>query len=278
MPEVWQVPQGSAENRLIAIVDGCGLPIAYDGTELLSYRVWPGGNLSTVLTGTPEWVTPSAGSTLVRLTEAQTAGLAVGQYRIQCSLQDLVSTWVYYDAVVAITSIPGAGTALPVYCSLQDMTDLCGWIEDLADLSRDEAGFARQRGKAREWWDGLLLRAYKGGGASQVGPGGYFMNTWAYRGTLLQSDWLRQLLANGALITTGAVGGQVRRANAYYALAAVCRQQIGRGDARNYQQLAAFFQSSAWSEAASCVCEIDVNGDGIGEIPIVLANTNTRYT
>jgi hypothetical protein len=146
------------------------------------------------------------------------------------------------------------------------------WLQDLADQLTDLAGFANARGAARDWLDNLIIRSYRGGGASAVGHAGYWMNTWANRGSLLPSQYLIGLLnppTNGLIVRP-----KTKRIVAFYAISEVCRGQTED----KFQKLASFYMRRAHSEAAGYFAEVDTNADGIGEICVPLIYTNTRYT
>ncbi len=264
----------------VTIVDSTGAAITtYTGSEPLSATVWAGDDQAPLFSPTVSWVSAAAGTTNIAIASAQTLGMTPGKYRVLASLTDSTGAKrCFYEAVLDLTYAPGSATPRPTYIAFADLRPHAAWIEDLQDELEDQTGFAEQRALARDWLDGMIIRNYHGGGASQVGPNGYWMNTWAMRGTLLTSQFLLELLNGGGLILSNPSGAQVKRACANYALGKICRGQLGRGTERNYAALARWFETSARSEVTSLIVEIDTNGDGIGEIPITLTNTMTRYT
>ncbi len=62
---------------------------------------------------------------------------------------------------------------------------------------------------------------------------------------------------------------------AYYALSRICESLITK--AGQYVSLASRFRFEAESLLASSTIEIDVNGDGFGEVPINFSSTNTLW-
>ena len=76
--------------------------------------------------------------------------------------------------------------------------------------------------------------------------------------------------ANQLLVTP-----RIKNVCAYYALSRICESMITKGGM--YAMLAARYRLEAESLLASTTVEIDVNGDGFGEVPINFSSTNTLW-
>jgi hypothetical protein len=284
-------PIGTDRDYQITLQDDQGKTITtFTGGEPLTAVLWPGENLPVSATLAASWITPASGTVKLTISAAAIAGMTAGIYRVRVDINVSGRIFPVFNGTIELEASPGTATAPAVYCSLQDMLDHASWLEDLQDQTAHLAGFAKQRGMARDWMDNIILRSYQGGGASSVGPGGYWMNTWANRGSLLRSTFLTELLASGPVTPSGGTGlivgptltnggnPKIIRATAKYAISEVCRAQIRSGAKNDYMKLAGYFYQDAQAEAATTVAEICINGDGWGEIPIPLSVTNTRYT
>ena len=140
----------------------------------------------------------------------------------------------------------------------------------VADLGADQTGFAEQRADAREWFDGLLLAAYQGGGQSQAFEG---VPTWG-RSSLLSDPWLAGILAAGGLVLAGPRGRKAVKANVYHALAQVFRTKLAPGD--KYAIYGDLYARKASKEAKTLIAEVDTNADGVADLALPLCVSNTR--
>lgn len=68
---------------------------------------------------------------------------------------------------------------------------------------------------------------------------------------------------------------RVKKVCAYYALSLICESMLTTN--AQYVAMAARFRSTAQTLACATVFEIDVNGDGYGEVPINMSSTNTLW-
>lgn len=271
--EVWPVVQGSRESRTVPVTDSSGAVIAYAGTETLSAVLWAGNDQPPLLTLSDAWLNAGLGTTTVELTEAQSTGLAVGQYQLVCSVTDDAGTWVYFRAVIAILPAPAAAVTRPTYITVADLRKVCAWIEDIQDPDTQEFGFLDQCADARDWLDECILRAYRGGNINLLGYHGLALDAWytgGARRTALTNIWLKEQLAANTLLITP----RIRRVLALYACYLIFDSQVNRG--KEYQALAAKFQYQAQALLSSTVCELNLNGDGVTpNLPITMSATNT---
>jgi hypothetical protein len=212
--DTWSIVRGYADSWVVTVRDEAEAPVmTYTGSEALQGTVGPGRSYAPVCTLTPTWLVPSAGTISVPITQAQSASLDPGQYLVTVGLAD--SSRAFYEGFLEVAF--GAGTdVLPkTYCSYVDMLNLVEWIGKL-QTSRQVAGFAPERGRARDWLDQVLInRAGARGDASLV--------PWTTTGSS-SGRWLRQQLDAGALV----VRGDVVEMTARKAISYVCEAQLSR--------------------------------------------------
>ena len=75
--------------------------------------------------------------------------------------------------------------------------------------------------------------------------------------------------------TSYLVTPRIKNVCAYYALSRICESMITKSG--QYVALASRFRFEAESLLATTTVEIDVNGDGFGEVPINFSSTNTLW-
>jgi hypothetical protein len=269
----WQLDQGSGDSWDVPAVDSNGDPIAYTGAELLSAKIWPGGLRAGLITLTPTWKTPASGITNLVITGVQTATLVPAIYRVVCTLTDAGGAHDYYRGDLEIFADPGTEIVAPAYCTVADLRDHAAWIDDLQAES-DQAGFARQLGKARKWLDDLIVNRFKvqSSGALLPGQPGYGAYSLGMGDDMPPSKWLRdQLDANLLIVRESTV-----ELCALRALWLICSAQVGRDPDGPYQKLARGFLLRADNLAKTYRAEIDPDGSGYPSITVNLGQTNLR--
>ena len=202
------------------------------------------------------------------------AGLIAGIYRIQATVAADAQNLVIFDGALRLTASPGAAVSPPIYCTFEDMKVYAPWIDNLLETRDELTGFAVERGRAREWLDDLICRNYRGGvGATINDPGGNWMGLWGSRRSLNYSPFILQQLQLNNLIVRPAIIEAVAK----YALGLVCQAQLGKAAYSDYSRLADRFLAEAHNAAICLTAEIDVNGDGIGDVAVSLGTTNTFW-
>ena len=172
-----------------------------------------------------------------------------------------------------IIAAPVATVPRPTYISIVDLRKIAPWIDDL-QVPDSHEGFDDPCADSRDWVDELILRNYRGGNVSLLGYHGFALDAWYTGGgrrTALTNRWLFACLAANQLLVTP----RVKNVCAYYALSRICESMITKGGM--YAMLAARYRLEAESLVASTTFEIDVNGDGYGEVPISMSSTNTLW-
>lgn len=262
-----QVFRGSSadwtfEARLRSDVAPAGLA----ETDPIAARLWPGDARPPLATPTAAWVDAAAGRFRVSLSDAQTAALEPGVYRVIVSATRGGKTADLVVFAVEVLASPGEAEAAAVYCTAEDLEDQLGWVRQLLDTKTDSTGFLRQRKLAREWLDALILRAYSG---SRVDD--HLAGFVGAAGPLLPDPWISGLLESGGLVLTGPMGRKLVRACASYSLWLICNAQAAGSD--QMKKAAAGFKREA-RKALYCTAGIDTNGDGRPELGIWLGNVN----
>ena len=249
------------------------------GTDTLTATVWAGSNETPLLTPAASWISATNAQYQVTLQNTDSLSLAPGQYYVQ-AYATRAGTPVRTTALLPrgtsleILAAPGISfTARPTYISVRDIRKIAPWIDDLQvpDLN---TGFDDQLADSRDWLDEMVLRNYRGGNVSLLGYHGFALDAWYTGGgrrTALTNRWLFAALQQNQLLVTP----RVKQVCAYYALSRICESLITK--AGQYMALASRFRFEAESLLCSTTVEIDVNGDGFGEVPINFSSTNTLW-
>ena len=179
---------------------------------------------------------------------------------------------VAYQSAATVT----VGSVVPqVYCQLEDMQQECSWIQQYMDQDRDQTDFLQQRGLARHWFDRLILGAWPGARVTYI-QDGWPSNYGQF--TLIANPWLVAGLQQGFLMVPPLYQSprayQAMQVNALYSIALVLRSQMG--PTSGIDKYAGYYMRRAQSEAAKCICELDINQDGMCDIAVPLGTTNTR--
>lgn len=280
-----ELERGTSKDFPFQCYNSDGTPALglFQAGDTISASLWAGQSEAALVTPGATWLgNPTSGQFQIAFNDADTTALEFATYSIQAwgARAGRTIALLPRGSTIEIISTPGATASPPVYCSYQDMEDECNWIGQF-QADRDQTGFAAQRGKARLWMDGLILRA-----APVSGPGSLISRqswwSWAYsgidprNGTGLAADTiLAGYLASNKLTLTGPQGARIVTACACYALSLVLRAQPGLGGSQ--AKLASFFMARAQSEASMVIAEIDITGTGHPSYAISLGSTNTRY-
>jgi hypothetical protein len=283
--ENYEVFQGSSLPIPATICDSTGTPIAYAGSEALATTLWPGGNRSASYSVPTSWTTPASGLILISIPSADTAALAPGKYRLLTRVtvpgfdpQDA------YECSVEVKAFAGTVAAPPTYCAYDDMLEFAPWVAAVADADADETGFEAQRAQARRDIDEAVISNYRGSSIGLFGSQSLAAMDWAGGGprrTTRPSQVIRDYLAAGYLMSgrdpaAADYRPKVAKMAAYRAIAIVGLKQM----AINQQHAAfgAMFHKMFLAEMSTFVAELDINGDGLCEIPIPLVASNSIFT
>src|SRR5271157_74082 len=251
----------------------------FAGTDVLTASVWQGQNETPILTPAASWISASSAQYQVTFQNADSASLAYGQYYLQAFATRAgspVRTTALLPRGTSLTILAAPGTsftARPAYITIGDVRNIAPWIDDLG-VPDSDSGFDNQLADARDWLDELVLRNYRGGNVSLLGYHGFALDAWYTGGgrrTALTNRWLFAALQSNQLL----VRPRVKQICAYFALSRICESMITKSG--QYVALASRFRFEAESLLCSTTVEIDVNGDGFGEVPINFSSTNTLW-
>ncbi len=281
MGEPLELYQGESRDWPQQVLNPDGTPATniFLATDVLTASVWAGANETPLLTPTTTWISAAAGQFQVSFENADSASLAVGQYYIQAwatraGTPSRTTRLLPRDSSLEIIAAPGTSfTPRPTYISMGDIRKIAPWIDDL-QIPGSNMGFDDQCADARCWLDEVILRNYRGGNVSLLGWHGFALDAWYTGGgrrTALTNRWLFQALQSNQLLVTP----RLKDVMAYYALSRICESLITK--AGQYVSLAARYRYEAEALLSSTTAEIDVNGDGYGEVPINLSSTNTLW-
>jgi hypothetical protein len=275
-----QLVKGSSRDFQLQAQDSAGNPATiFLDTDALATAVFSGEDEPVILSPASSWVDAPIGIYQVTFNDADTAGTPEGVYRIQTRAVRSGRSAVILDGTLLILTTTGSVTARPAYCTIADLRKLAPWIEDLQDDQADSEGFVEACADARDWLDELIIRNYRGGYIGLFGAHSQALAAWGWAGprrALITNQFIKGFLDANTLLLTNPGGRKLVKASAYYALAQICMRQIGKGV--KFGAYAAAFRQEADTLVVSSTAELDTNGDGIGEIPIVFSATNTLFT
>jgi hypothetical protein len=247
-------------------------------TDVLTASVWAGSNELPLLTPAASWISAPDAQFQISVQNADSLSLAYGVYYLQtyavrAGTPPRTTALLPRGTSLEIIAAPLAAVPRPAYIGIADLRKIAPWIDDL-QVPDSHEGFDDPCSDARDWLDEMTLRNYRGGNVSLLGYHGFALDAWYTGGgrrTSLTNRWLFAALASNQLLVTP----RVKQVCAYYALSRICESMITKSG--QYVALASRFRFEAESLLASTTVEIDVNGDGFGEVPINFSSTNTLW-
>lgn len=279
------VIQGTSCSPLLQrTTDGTTPVTGFLSSDVLTARVWIGEDQPILFSPSVAWIDASIAKFQLFLSAGNTATLTPGTYYVQILATRGSSVIKLFDESILITPAPGTATALTSYCTYRDMQRFAPWVSRLQSQS-DLAGFAQERQDARNWFDDLLQRHFRGG--SGLSPDLYFIPGIAFMGGMggygggylvpyrpgIRSKQLQDWLDADRLDVTS----EVIKANAAYAIAQVAKAQIVPGNDKSsaYSSFYAHFEAMAEHTAQLITAELDSDGDGTNDTAIRLGIADT---
>lgn len=258
-------------------------------SDTLAATVSIGDGYPSLFAPTVSWTDADAdvdtGVFVLSTNDADTANVDPGDYLLIVTNSRGGRTAVIARAGFRVLGSIGTAVAPKTYCSYADLEDELAWIGEIKDLEADLTGFLKQRGRARQWMDGLILAAQPSRGIGLISRQNYW--TWdfgngggggSYGGNALAADpVLKGYLDSDSLILTTGYGQKIVDACTYWTLAKILGRTGYQRVNTSMTGLAGHYRSKANFEACNAVAEIDTNADGVVDIAIPLGITNTRY-
>jgi hypothetical protein len=250
----------------------------FDGTETLSATVGLGLDQPAILTPSVAWGSSGAGwqtaTFVVAFNNADTTASLTppGEYVLQVKAAKSGRTATLFTGYLPILQVGGTATALPTYCSLDDMRVYFADIDKLEHPSR-RAQFVKERNRARTWFDLLLQRHFRasGYGISTIGYPIGGIGPYRTGGT---NTWLQQQLDADYLM----VSDDIRECLAKKALGFTLEYQFGGQQETSYQEMAAAFHAEADMYLAPMITAgIDINQDGWPDLVIDLSTADALW-
>jgi hypothetical protein len=271
------IPAKVGDRRKVKMTLSAGV---FDGTEPIAASVWPGDDRAQSFAPTVTWLSAEDRTITVEWAGSATASMAPGRYLMELRIGSGSDAPGVNVAYVDLQPSPGSGTAPKVYCTLDDMRRVAPWIDQVQTTS-DQAGFAEQRAMARVDFDRVVQTRYVGAEFDRESSLDQFLDGLPEYEAGEDDATLQAWLDDDRLVTTGPTGEQVKRWNAYAAVAHVCMAQIGTGPDNQYSKRAAYFTAKADELLCGMTIGIDTTededgeGDGVGDIWIPLGRTRT---
>lgn len=262
----WICPAGDAQTYTVTIVGGTGTAIAntYQGTEPFTVTVWEGSNLTPITSvASAQWLSASAGTVTVALNPP--LGMTPGWYRIRLEVTYAGQKSPFYYGWIKVDAVAGTGTEAPTYCSLQDLLDHSGdWLERLMQSgSGDQTNFVRERAKAREWLDDVII------GNSRVFAYRFDLTYALYYGSFpfgpveAPDTVITNYLASNYL----QVGPRTIECTSYKSLAYICEKRMTFDESgEDYRRRAGWYHEKASNSLRRYRATLDTNGDGVPDI------------
>jgi hypothetical protein len=275
-----ELVQGTARDFPFQVTnpDGTVPTGIFLSTDVLTASVWAGSNEIPLLTPAASWISATNAQYQVSLQNTDSSSLAYGIYYLQAyatraGTPSRTTALLPRGTSLEIIAAPLLAVPRPSYISIIDLRKIAPWIDDL-QVPDSHEGFDDPCADSRDWLDEMTLRNYRGGNVSLLGYHGFALDAWYTGGgrrTALTNRWLFAALAANQLLVTP----RIKNVCAYYALSRICESMITKGGM--YAMLAARYRLEAESLLSSTTVEIDVNGDGFGEVPINFSSTNTLW-
>lgn len=265
-------------------LDGGSTPASFGASDAITAYVYRGQDQSqlfslSVAPYTDNGGTGYAGGQLkLGIANADSSALErLGTYLVRAWWTPQGSSQTFAIWSGTLLAEPAAGTSgetTVAYCSYQEMLDLGSWAEILGS-DADTEGFYVQRLRAREWLDWTILNNYRGAYVGLFEQHSTLAFEFGYAG------WRRSLGPSPSLVTylqqnMMIVRPQIVEACAHYALARVGLSQVGLNN--QFASYGCYHRDMATRCLIGTTAEIDLNGDGIGELFINLSSTNTLFT
>ena len=248
--------KGTAETWRFSIGRGDGLPLGYDGTEELTFRLLPGPGRAPALEKAGEW-DPAPDAAKVEIVAADLAGLGAGLYAADL-IVDGGAAGTAWAGEFLLLAAAGGLDAPRTYCDLDDLETFAPGILRIWRKT-DGLNFERQRAEAARHLESVLFAHDRPCWLDY--PNTASARAWSIRGDghLLRSKSLTDWIAAGFIMRTE----EVRIACACYAIGLIYRSQAGQGQQpSNYQMQAGGFLERASALFRSIVVQFDTDGDG----------------
>jgi hypothetical protein len=274
-----EIIQGSARDwPLEAVNQGGTTPSGFLESDGIKATLWSGQDQAQLFEPAVSWRDASTGQFDLAVSNAQSATLQEnGDYHIQVNVSRAGKLVTIADLLLRVFPSPGAATQLVVpYCTYHDLLNRGDWISRVQANDFDQQGFYTQRLQARQWMDQAILNNWRGAGMGLYGA--HSESAFAFGGgygpqrSIGPSQTLIGYLAANYLM----LKPYIVEACSHWALSLKGLSQVGT----NNQNAAygAYHRDMAERRLTGITAEIDINGDGIGELFINLGSTDTLFT
>lgn len=273
---VYSVEAGTDASWLVTIqvTDSEGDQVPFNGFtsgDTLSAEVWAGQTGGVLATPSATWqTTPNTGVFALSLPASQTASLTPGRYWLRVLVNATDGTVrPVLDEVLKVAASPGtAATSIVPYCSHDDLLEFAPFLDSLEDVDTDLSGFQRQRIRARQWLDSIIITR----GPSNASNLGGSISPWSlsYSSDGNSQHLVNLLKQNLLLVTPRVVEMTARKAIAYIIDGLIAEKGT------DYRVIARQHEAHAVNLVAGFVADLDLNGDGISDLSIPCNYYSTR--
>ena len=200
------IPQNSQYDRVLTGIGPDGqAATGFLDSDVLASVVWAGQNQAPLFLPAVSWNDSASCKFNFGLTPASTAGLDYsGIYHCQVTATRGLSPITIADFLLKMLPAPGtASQTVTPYCALTDLLQHAPWLTMVQDDLTDQESFYSQRLEAKQWFDWLVVRSWRGTTAASFGDPGrgasYWSGSWNRR-TPMPSKWLIDQLAGGVVM------------------------------------------------------------------------------
>lgn len=161
LPFISTIPQAIGSDRVYQVQlcqPGTVTPItSFLSTDTLAASIWTGDDQPTLVSPVCAWTDAGNGILTLTVSAANTTTLALpGEYRVQVRV---TASGTVVDAPIGrikLIASPGAAASIATYCSAADLDEYLPSIDQLI-AATDETGFLKQRGRARQLFEQLIV-------------------------------------------------------------------------------------------------------------------------
>jgi hypothetical protein len=270
--------QGSARDwPLQAIDDDGSIPTGFLFSDALNAVLWSGQDQAILFSPAVAWTDASTAQFQLSITNAQSESLEpTGTYHIQVNATRGDKSVTIADFLLQIAPSPGfAIQQITTYCSYQDVLNVASWIARVQATDFDQEGFYTQRLQARQWMDQSILNAFRGafvGLFESHSTAAFAFGYAGWRRSLGPSPSLQTYLQQGKLM----IKPPIVQACAHWTASLKGLSQVGLNN--QLVSYGCYHRDMAERLMTAITAEVDLNNDGVGEMFIILGQTNTLYS
>jgi hypothetical protein len=268
---VQDVVIGSHTVIDMTLTDAAGDAVTtFTGASTLACQAWPGDDQAATFTPTLAWIDATAGTVRLTITGTDTATLSPGVLNTLLAITAGGVTYKRPGPQLRLIPAPGTGAAVATPHTFDDCLRVCPWIEQAIPETMSFASDLSEH-RARAWYrfTERIVKRY----AAQFRGGRHVV----YPPTIDDpSEYIRDAIAAGYLITTGSRGDAIKDVLARWTVAMLLESLIMEQGGTPYAALANRYYRQVEAQLAGLTVELDTDGDGEAEIWVPMGMRSSR--